>query len=77
MDQTNFLVFSQLPSKVSGSAALAFLISWPLVGACMLVRIVHGTADTAWEAALAYIIWGIQHLNLASHYWPPGAGATN
>src|SRR5882724_11836679 len=52
-DQTNCLVFSQLPSKVSGSAALAFLVDWPPVGTCTLVRIIHATADTAWEAALA------------------------
>src|SRR5882724_886713 len=52
-DWTNCLVFSQPPSKVSGLAALAFLIGWPPVGACTLVRIVCATADAAWEAALA------------------------
>src|SRR5882724_6686487 len=53
MDWTNFSVFSQLPSKVSGLAALAFLISWPPVSACTLVRIVHAMANAAWEATLA------------------------
>src|SRR5882724_524153 len=53
MDQMNCSVFSQLLSKVSGLAALVFLVGWPPVSACMLVRIVHATADVAWEAALA------------------------
>jgi len=53
IDWMNCSVVSQLPSKVSGSATLAFLISWPPAGACMLVRIVHATADAAWEDALA------------------------
>src|SRR5882724_11338733 len=52
-DWTNCSVFSQLLSKVSGSAALAFLVSWPPVSACMLVRIICATADAAWEATLA------------------------
>src|SRR5882724_3195984 len=53
MDQTNCSVFSQLLSKISGLATLAFLISWPPVGACTLVRIIYATADAAWEAMLA------------------------
>jgi len=53
MDQKNCSVLSQLPSKGSGSDALAFLVSWPLANICMLVRMMWATADAAWEATLA------------------------
>jgi len=56
-------VFSQLPSKVSGLAALAFLINWPPVGACTLARIVCAQL-TQPGGCISYIIWGIQHPGL-------------
>src|SRR5882724_64382 len=52
MDQTNCSVSSQLPSKISELAALAFLISWPPAGTCTLVRIICAMANATWEATL-------------------------
>ena len=53
IDQMNCSMLSQLPSKGSGSDALAFLVGRPPANVCMLARMVQATADATWEAALA------------------------
>src|SRR5882724_3845991 len=61
-DWTNCSFFSWLPSKGSGLATLAFLISWPPAGTCMLVRIICATADAG--GCIGYVVWSIQNLSL-------------
>ena len=72
MDRMDCSVFSQLPSKMSGLAALAFLISLPPASACMLVRNVNAPTDVAWEANWLHCL---EHptSESAGHYWSPGA----
>ena len=67
----NCSVLSQLPSKGSGSDALAFLVGWPQANICVLVRMVRATANAAWEAALA-MSSGHPLLGSVSHSWSLG-----
>jgi len=67
------LVLSQLPSKVSGSAALAFLCQLAS-SQCLYIGKDHPCHSLcSLGGHISYVVQSIQHPGPAGHYWLPGA----